>query len=506
MELLEAIGAVKTSVDEVKRLALPRGEAEDRFKKIEEGLETALAEIKAETVRRTTSVAGGVEAHEKAASWLRNEEGIERAKDVVGIGIYLQDPMTGQIVQSLAVPEEVAKACEIADEVYIVDSLARRNSKWGSDYLAEKRSKGERDAFLGRFPKLGARWDRYAKALSTSGAGTGAEWIPNAFGTNLLDIIRLQTPVVNLIPHINMPDNPWNNPLLNGIGKAWRVVELANATASDLGTENRTWTAHKSVVFMEFSDEMSEDSIVAIAPTVRSAMIRAFAEGLDKAFVNGDNNAAGHFDFDYQNPAAPFETFQGGVNGLRQFALDNLGTGTPSTVDGGADFLSYVDIGAAISQMLKFAAARVISNEVVALVNTESFVKLLTEAGSPILTLDTYGARATILTGEVGRIFGVPILVSQGVEERRNAVTAADGHSTMAGPNTFSTAVVFNRMNFRIGDRRDFRIERDRDIVAGKDQVVGSARHAMQAIEGDVTDANWNPSGTPAVVAIRNIN
>ncbi len=65
-----------------------------------------------------------------------------------------------------------------------------------------------------------------------------------------------------------------------------------------------------------------------------------------------------------------------------------------------------------------------------------------------------------------------------------------------------STAVLLNRMNFRLGDRRDVRIETDKDITSGKNMIVGTARWGFMALEQNA----GTPNAMPAVVAIINID
>lgn len=522
MELMELVGKLKSRVDEVVKLALPKGEADTRFKKIETDLESCLKALREEAVRKTTlpSFAGdGV----GAGGWLARE-GVKSIKDLSQTRIYDTDPITGQTVKRLLVPLEVENALKVIDEMFIVEKLL--GFKYGDSFHRAKAEweGGPRGFYLeggglddgkksSELRKLARRYDEvvkgidayHGKALTATGAGTGDEWVPTILATNLLDIIRLSMPVTNLVPHLNQPSNPWQNPILNGVNIAYRKLENTNITASDLSTAARTWTAHIFAVYQAFSDEVDEDSAVAIASAVRTSIIRTMGEGLDEALVNGDSDNAAHFDNDYIAGGAPFRTYQGGVDGLRHFALDSAGTGTDNTVDGGADAISYVDVGAGLATMGKFGANKIANGDVVALTNAQQWIQLLTEASSPIATVDLYGPKATILTGEVGRIYGVPIFVSHGMEQRKDSV-ASTGQNTVAGPNTLSCAAIFNRMNFRIGDRRDFKFERDKDIVAGRIDTVASARWSLMPIEGDTSDANWDPQGTPAVVVIRNVD
>lgn len=511
-KLEETIGQVAADVQEIKRAALPRGEAEDRFKKVEETVEQIQKMLREEVDRKNMEPAGETSG---AGAWFarRGIKSMAAIPQHQNARIY-KETRNGQVVDELTAPEEAYEAMKVMDHLHIIDTLCclTRGAGRGSEWVEQKRQKGFQ-AYLDRFPAVAIPHLEtmkeflkiQGKTLTSTTATTGDEWVPTLWSSQLLDEIRLANPEVNLIPHVPQPSNPWRYPLLSGVGTAYRKIENVNAVASDLTTGQRDWEAHTLSVYQAFADEMDDDSIVAVAPTVRGAIIRAMAEGMGEMLVNGDNNASGHFDNDYQTATAPYRTYQGGSNGLRQFCLDSQGTGTDSTFDGGGNFIGFQDVGDAASQMLKFGAGRLATGEVVLLVNAESWMKLLVEASSPVVTVDKYGSRATILTGEVARIFGIPIFVSFGVEQRRNAVTTS-GQNVSGGSNTLSTAVLFNRMNWKIGDRRDFRLEQDRDIVAGRTDLVGTTRMSLNTVEGDVGDANWDPSGTPAAVCIVNIN
>ena len=499
VKIEDVIGQLKTQVDDVMKLSLPKADAEERFKKIEDGFAEMQAKLAEERNRKELEPSGETSG---AGLWLL-QHGCKSIVDISNLKMHDVNGWTGQTTTRLIVPDEVRAACQLMDEVLIVDQMMKIQDPVGWEGM--KQSMGEKEAFCSKFPELGARQDLVVKVLTTGGAATGAEWIPTTFTSQLLDIIRVQNPVTNLIPHVNMPANPWVFPIMDPVGLAYRKQENVNITESTPGTANKTWTAHVCAVYHSFSDEMDEDSIVAVAPQVRASIIRAMAEGLEMAIVNGDSNNAAHIDDDFQTGSAPFRYYQGGINGLRQFALDlGGGTGTVSALNGASAFLGFQMVGDALAQMGKFGAGRIGTGDIVLLVNNESWLKLLSEADSPVVTVDKYGAQATIISGELGRVFGVPVMTSFGIEQRRNVL--ADTGMNDATGNTFSTAILFNRMNWKLGDRRDFRFETDRNIIAGRNDVVATARWSMNAIEGDSEETNWDPSATPAAVAIVDIN
>ena len=93
-------------------------------------------------------------------------------------------------------------------------------------------------------------------------------------------------------------------------------------------------------------------------------------------------------------------------------------------------------------------------------------------------TVDVLGDKATILTGQVGSIFGVRVLVSQMFDNA--AITAG----TVGTP----LAVMVRPSNFVLGSLRGIMTEADRDVVNQKRVIVSSRRFAFQdIITGEAT-------------------
>jgi hypothetical protein len=92
-----------------------------------------------------------------------------------------------------------------------------------------------------------------------------------------------------------------------------------------------------------------------------------------------------------------------------------------------------------------------------------------------VLTLEKYGTRATVLSGELGRFDGAPIFPSGLMREDLNASGVFDNTTE-----TKTGMLLVNRNGFVIGRRRAPMIESFRDVVAGVDEVVASMREDFQ--------------------------
>jgi hypothetical protein len=95
-------------------------------------------------------------------------------------------------------------------------------------------------------------------------------------------------------------------------------------------------------------------------------------------------------------------------------------------------------------------------------------------------TVDVLGNRATILTGEVGQLFGIRVLVSQTFDN--TAITTGTVGTTLG--------ILCRPSNFVVGNLRGVMTEADRDIVNQKRVIVSSRRFGFQEIISGVATVN----------------
>lgn len=74
-------------------------------------------------------------------------------------------------------------------------------------------------------------------------------------------------------------------------------------------------------------------------------------------------------------------------------------------------------------------------------------------------TINKYGQYATLLTGEVGRIFNIPVVVSEYVREN----VSSTGVNTNGGDNSFTTMLIAHRRAFVTAVQRGVSFEPGRE-------------------------------------------
>lgn len=346
----------------------------------------------------------------------------------------------------------------VAPEGSIVDEIQRAND---DTYIAMKAMRlsspkdSERlmDYLKGNYPA-------YYKAMqTTTGQGVGEHWIPTGFSSRLIEDVRLTLRVANLHDRFNMPTNPYTFPVEGADISAYKVGE--NTGDDDAGTpatwipaatpttSNLTFSAKKIGVRVVTSNEFIEDSIIAALPYMRSRIVLSLGEAQENILINGDVRVDGTgVDGLTAGQSSDQRT---AWNGYRRFCVDN-----GNVVD--AAGLTLADIRAVRTKMGKYG----VNNSQLALVTgINAYNQLLSL--DQVITIDKFGPRATILSGQIGAIDGIPIIISEFVRENYGAGLTGSGSTT--------AMFLVRRDLFWFGDRRDIQIK-GREVIETDQNVL----------------------------------
>jgi len=296
------------------------------------------------------------------------------------------------------------------------------------------------------------------RAMDTLTASEGLEWVPTEFSGQLFDVVAVSLKVAGLFTSITMPTPVFKLPVATTDDIAFLVPEnITDAFLNDAnkmptitpGTGNVTLTAKKLGALTVFSEEINEDSIIAIVPFLRMKLGNAIANAIERAIIDGDI-AATHMDFDVTNASDARKAW----NGLRKDAISSattydvqvaVGTTEPAGALTVQDFLR-------LRGLLDEAYAEN-PEDLVYVTSAATAIKIL--PAPELITVDKLGPNATIIRGQIGTIWGTPVVTSKYV--RMNL--AATGVNTSAGPNTFGTMLLVNRNGWILGNRRGVTIK-----------------------------------------------
>lgn len=306
------------------------------------------------------------------------------------------------------------------------------------------------------------------KALTSTGVATGDEFVPTDLSSELQRRFYLASDLAALLAarEVAMPTNPYKWPLSTTRPSFYlESVENTDATGSTPGTGDLTMTAHKLMGMVEASYEVEEDSIIPILSFIEEQLAVAGADAWEHALINGDDTAT-HQDTDEElltkSPAFAFK-------GFRKLANAVAALRTAFTSGG----LNEANLRAQRLLMGKYAL------DPRKLIWLESPKGSLAMQGiANVTTMDKYGPKATILTGELATLFGIPIIGSERMRENLDA-TGVNG----ASGNTKTTSLLIRLDRFMTGRRREWTVEVDRNIKSQTHQIVASFRKAFMPIE-----------------------
>jgi HK97 family phage major capsid protein len=258
-----------------------------------------------------------------------------------------------------------------------------------------------------------------------------------------------------------MPTNPFKLPIDGADAVAYLTAESTSDTATKItastpGTNNVTFDAVKLACRVLVSTELEEDSVVAILPLLRDKIVQALAEAQENATINGDTDGT-HMDSDVTAATDVRKAW----DGYRKLALG------AAKVD--CSTFSITNLRAIRTAMGKYG---VNPSNLAWIAGISVFNKML--GLDEVMTVDKYGPGATILTGELAKLDGIPIIVSEFIREDLNASGVYDGVTT----DTTVVPLVY-RSGFLYGDRRSITLKVSQELYMETDQDVAIATQRL---------------------------
>lgn len=321
-----------------------------------------------------------------------------------------------------------------------------------------------------------ASYEQAARAMDTAESGYGSQLIGAQYIGDLWTGAQAAARVFPLINSFAMTDPTAYLPVEAALPELLFVAESTANNSSNYDTtktgSNRVQVdAKKFVMHQMWSGEMEEDSIVPYIPFLRAQASRSLGHHMDSLVLNGDttNAGTGNINLDDADPADTKHYLA--FDGIRHAGIvDNTANK--------ADIAGAITLGA-----FKAQRGRMLSttykhdwghpNNPMDLIHvadpeTCDAIAFLDE----VLTVDKFGAGATILTGQQARVLGNPLISSIDVSK-----TEADGKvSTTGGNNVKGQVVSFNRNGCVVGTRRQLKVETERIPATDQTRIVYSLR------------------------------
>ena len=318
-------------------------------------------------------------------------------------------------------------------------------------------------------PAFKDQYKRVLRAMDTDTSNEGVDWIPTGIGASLHERVRASGKVAPLFQRINLPTNPWKWPLEGADATAYRVAEPTSDTATKVGastpgTGAATFDAEIFGGRVIFSKSLEADSALAMVPYVQRKLVQAFVDAEERAVLDGDTDGT-HQDTDTNSAGATDAAWA--WDGLRKRALANASAS-------GGSALTVALLAARRADMDHYGLNPA---ECAFIVPISSYYALVTD--SNVITVDKLGPQATILNGQLGSLYGIPIIVSEHVRTNLNASGVHDAITT-----TKTYALCVNRMEWVFGQRTPLALETDDSIYRETYQrvIVGFMREDFQNV------------------------
>lgn len=360
-------------------------------------------------------------------------------------------------------------------------SLIRQKHEWRTDYklkdlqdwndtcVIAAKAMNRPVTSLALYQNQSEKMSELAKAMNATTAAEGQSWVPTELSAQVIEMIALKQSVAGVFRRIVMPTSPFDVPRKTGRSTLYFVNESttdnpATFRASTPAVGKLTLSAKKFANRVNLSDEITEDSVVAMLDIVRDDIADVHARGVDDSLINGDVSAT-HQDTDTTEPDSIRKTF----SGIRK--LTNSGAQFDVDMDGGGT-LGFADFQ---DQRALMGIYGVSPSDLVWITSINGYFKIINALVDQVVTLDKYGPNAVIFNGELGQMMGIPIIVSEHVRTDLAATGLYDGTTT-----TKTVIILARRDGGVIGQRRALTIETDRLIGSDQQVLVATQRLDFQ--------------------------
>lgn len=184
------------------------------------------------------------------------------------------------------------------------------------------------------------------------------------------------------------------------------IGDLTNVPTSNQNTITSVdFTPHKFMATTHLAKDEEEDTVLPLLDFLRAAATRRLARAIDKSILRGTGALTG-FTASPTNAIGAGAGYASVITGITKLAANaSLAVPTGSSTDK-AD---PSDIAAARTAMGKYGLQ--LGNDLVYVTSIEGYNNLVTTAD--FRTVDKFGPNATYLTGSVGAVYGIPIVISE---------------------------------------------------------------------------------------------
>jgi len=260
------------------------------------------------------------------------------------------------------------------------------------------------------------------------------------------------------------------------ISDATRVPTTRQNTISAV-----TFSPNKFMATTHLAKDEEEDVILPLLDFLRQSATRRLARAIDKGILRGDGALRG-FNAAPTNAITAGSGYQCVFKGVVTLANDISGLRVAS--GGNSTKATPANIASARGKLKKYGLQ--LGNQLVFLTSVEGYNSLV--SNSDFQTVDKFGPNATYLTGSLGAIYGIPVVITEFLDD--------------VGSSGNEIGLLLYKPGFLIAERRGMEIESEYEPRQQVTAMYMSTRFDFKALTTN-SDAALDATKYPYASVIR---
>ena len=311
---------------------------------------------------------------------------------------------------------------------------------------------------------------------------TSVDALITDFSAELYEQMQIELKVANMLPSMDVTAQNFKLPVADEDTNG-DIAQFANGTYNVGETDSTrvpttrqnsisavNLTPHKFMGTTHLAKDEQEDVLIPLLDFQVRSLTRRMARAVDKSLLRGDGSLSGF-------TASPTNTIVAGtgyasvITGLCPLAY-NGGSALRIASGGASTKATPTTIASARSALGRYGLD-VGSKNIVYMTSIEGYNDLVTT--SDFRTMDKFGDQATYITGQVGSIYGIPVVISEFLD-----VVGVSGNHI---------GLLVYLPGFMVGRRRAFEIESYYDPRRQLTAIYLSTRFDMKALTTNASAA-----------------
>jgi len=300
-------------------------------------------------------------------------------------------------------------------------------------------------------------------------------WLGEEFSSQILDKLNPELKVEGLFQALKFPNNvsQFSFPALIDDSQAYLIAPDEDAIKSAIGASKITYETQRLKTLIGVTDQANQETVTALVDVVKQRLVTSLAKGSEKAIVLGKDKDAGYNSNDVR------EAFKGLMKLVRDAGQTHDNGGHPITAK-------------AVNEARKLMGMYGMEVTDLAIICDFKTAYDMLELDE-VVTIEKFGSAATIVKGEIGKLWGMPIIVSGYMSNGNDGRFTTDGEDKESSDATHRALLVVNRAYFGVADRGQIGIEVQRNAVSSTNLYVGFR---------DVDFKNMAVDATPAAAVV----